>query len=306
MAGSGEEGHEGGIAGAVPAAYRHLVVDRGNETAALRTESFVTELKPLGAGVAYRYIFDPVTVGDPSRSCFEAVNAAAVAPEDLYRCAAIADTEGPPPQRYKAVRGRWTDAPGDVADGQDEDNLFGGYGAFLVAGDDSRAGEAPGNIASLGIPRIDDPSGTDFAFYGCRLLRHGNVIGFDEPLPLFTSARTANYASDYLFTGSGIYVEAHDIVHLHQPMAGRGDAAGRVTSGGYWVLGREMGPDLYWFSALKIPFGAAAAMPPGVIHNDVYLTGRYRAVYGARRMRAVRISSVILRDARDGAKMHMI
>lgn len=185
MAGSGEEGHEGGIAGAVPAAYRHLVVDRGNETAALRTESFVTELQPLGAGAAYRYIFDRATVGDPARSCFEAVNAASVPPEDIYRCVAAADTEGPP-QRYIAVPGRRVDALADAADGQDEDNLFGGYGAFLVAGDDSRAGDAPGKAAGLGIPRIDDPTDADFAFYVCRLLRHGDVIGFDEPLPLFT------------------------------------------------------------------------------------------------------------------------
>ena len=130
------------------------------------------------------------------------------------------------------------------------------------------------------------------------MLRHGDVIGFDEPLPLFTSNRSANYAHDYLLESSGIYVETHDIVHIHQPM----DAA----SGGYWVLGREIGPDLYGFSALKIPFGTAAVMPPGVIHNDVYLTSRYRAVYGSRRSRAVRNSSVILRDARDGARLHMI
>lgn len=48
MAGSGEEGHASGLVGAVPAVYRHLVVDRGNETAALRTESFVSELKSPG------------------------------------------------------------------------------------------------------------------------------------------------------------------------------------------------------------------------------------------------------------------
>ena len=314
-----KKSHDGEIAGPVPDAYRHLVVERKNDAAYMRTESFVTELKPHGEGKAYRYLFDPATVADPAQSCFVEVNVADVGSEEVHRCAAGAGKEGPPPQRYKELRARWVDrsewleerASAAVAETQGRDNLFGGYGAFLVSGGaDRRTGKATGDAASLRIPRIDRPTGADFAFYGCKLLRHGDLIGFDEPLPLFTSDRTENYAFDYLLASSGIYVETHDIVHLHQPMVESGgpllDGGGRTASGGYWVLGKNVAPEMYRFSALRIPFGAAAAMPPGVIHNDVYLTGQYRAVYGSCCTRTVQISSVIVRDAADGAKIHMI
>jgi len=312
MAGSGKKSHDGEIAGPVPAAYRHLVVDRKNDAASMRTESFVTELKPLSEGKAYRYRFDPATVGDPAQSCFEEVDVEEVGLEEVHRSAACAHKEAPSPLTpYKEVRGRWLDgsdwpeARDAATDAKSTDNLFGRNGAFLVSGDaDRRIEITAGDANSLRIPRIDHPTDADFAFYGCRLLHHGDLIGFDEPLPLFTSDRTENYAFDYLFASSGIYVETHDIVHLHQPMVESG--GGRTASGGYWVLGKEVAAGVYWFSALKIPFGTAAAMPPGVIHNDVYLTGKYRAVYGSRRTRAVRISSVIVRDGVDGAKMHMI
>ena len=318
--------HDGEIGGAVPVEYQHLVVHRKNDTAYMRTESFVTELKPVSEGKAYRYVFDPLTVGDPAQSCFEELNVEDIAPEELHRSAAGANKKAPP-QQFKEVRGRWINGvelsevkESSPAEENSRDNLFGRNGAFLVSNDaddavidkaELRTGKSPGEVASLRIPRIDNPIDEDFAYYGCQLLHHGDLIAFDEHLPLFTSVRTENYAFDYLLASSGIYVETHDIVHVHQPMVESNNSmletVGQVNaSGGYWVLGRAVAPDVYWFSALKIPFGAVAMMPPGVIHNDVYLTGKYRAVYGARSTRPVKVSSVIVCNEFDGAKMHMI
>ncbi len=303
--------HNRKFIGSVPDAYRHLVVNRGNNVAYMRTESFIMELKPLSRGKAYRYLFDPDTVRDPTHSCFAELDVEALVQEKLQRTVLEIDEKAPPPQRYKDIRARWIDPSEtdacraeNVGDG---DNLFGRNGAFLVSNDpDINAGKASNAAVSLRIPSIDDPTDADFAFYGCKLLHHGDVIGFDEPLPLFTSDRTSNYASDYLLENTGIYVEKHDIVHLHQPMMAGHSLGDRPASSGYWVLCREVTPDLYRFSALKIPSGLVAMMPPGVIHNDVYLKGLYRAVYGSRRTRTVQISSVIVRDVRDGAKLHLI
>ena len=98
--------HDGEIGGAVPAEYQHLVVHRKNDTAYMRTESFVTELKPVSEGKAYRYVFDPLTVGDPAQSCFEELNVEDIAPEELHRSAAGANKKALP-QQFKEVRGRW-------------------------------------------------------------------------------------------------------------------------------------------------------------------------------------------------------
>ena len=273
--------HYGEIGGVVPAEYQHLVVHRKNDTAYMRTESFVTELKPVSESKAYRYVFDPLTVGDPAQSCFKELDVQDIAPEKLHRSAAGANKKVPP-QQFKEVRGRWINGP-EISEEEERspaqvnsrDNLFGRNGAFLVSNDaddavidstDLSTGKSPGEVPSLRIPRIDHPTDDDFAYYGCQLLHHGDLIAFDEHLPLFTSARTENYAFDYLLTSSGIYVETHDIVHVHQPMVESRDSmsetSGRVNaSGGYWILGREVAPDVYWFSALKIPFGAVAMMP---------------------------------------------
>ena len=80
-------------------------------------------------------------------------------------------------------------------------------------------------------------------------------------------------------------------------------------------MGKQISSDTYQFSALRIPFGKAAYMSHNVIHNDVYLQGRYRAIYGlpkgdangpgGQAGREVRISTVVVRDA-DWEKCHMI
>ena len=96
----------------------------------------------------------------------------------------------------------------------------------------------------------------------------------------------------------GHYLEHHDLPHYHQPR----DAG----AGGYLVLGRPIGAAregqvALELTAFAIPFGSAVLTPPGVVHNDSWLVGNYRVMYGLTEVYStVRLScAVSIRDPHD-------
>ena len=93
-----------------------------------------------------------------------------------------------------------------------------------------------------------------------------------------------NYVPDYIYPiGGGIYLEYHDFPHFHMPV--------NSECRGYLILGKYQDGDIL-LSAFKIPCGYAIYTPPQVIHNDIFLIGRYIVVYALTR----EYSTVTLRD----------
>jgi putative NADPH-quinone reductase len=126
------------------------------------------------------------------------------------------------------------------------------------------------------IPHGHDTA-AEIAWFGAYLLPLGTELIFDTPkaVPCWTMTIGDRYVEDYLLDGEkggGFYMEHHDCPHLHVPM--------NKDSSGFIILGKKTMDEKYLMvSAFHIPFGKGLYMPPGTIHCDAFLTGRYMCAY---------------------------
>lgn len=114
------------------------------------------------------------------------------------------------------------------------------------------------------------------SYYGAQLLHSGDTLQFESqvPLPLFSMEIGPDYIKDYMLQkehANGIFLEYHDRPHFHMPLD--------THASGHLILGKKIKEGLYHVSAFAIPFKHAIYTPPGVIHNDSFLVGRYAVVY---------------------------
>ncbi len=156
-------------------------------------------------------------------------------------------------------------------------NILGGMGSFFL----------PDGKDELVIP-IAQTTREHLAFYGCRLVKVGEILSFDSTgnLPVTITSIGEGYVESYLMDkdkGGGTYLEVHDRPHLHMPL--------NKDAGGYLIIGKHSQEGDYLISAFHVPFGYAIAMAPWVIHSDAYLVGRYLVIYSA----TPEFSTVILR-----------
>lgn len=157
------------------------------------------------------------------------------------------------------VRGVWNRTESVTAG---DANIFGGLGTLTL----------PDPV--LSIPEAS-PTAPALGFYGARQLRVGDPLRFetDRNLAVTVTHFGPTYAERFLQVadkGGGAFVEYHDFPHLHMPL----DPAAR----GHFLLGRQDG-DTYRLSAVPIPPGTALYTPPGALHADPFLIGRYLVVY---------------------------
>ena len=188
---------------------------------------------------------------------------------------AVAIDPGTPPPHVR-VRGHWnrteTVAAGDA-------NIFGGLGTLTLPAPALTIPEAPPTASALG-------------FYGARLLRVGDAVRFetDRNLAITHTNFGPAYAANFLQVadkGGGAFVEHHDFPHLHMPL--------EPSAHGHFLLGRQDGDD-YLLSAFPIPPNTALYTPPGALHADPFLVGRYLFVYGVTEAH----STVVFRTGEDG------
>ena len=188
---------------------------------------------------------------------------------------AVAIDPGTPPPHVR-VRGHWnrteTVAAGDA-------NIFGGLGTLTLP--------AP----ALTIPEAPPPASV-LGFYGARLLRVGDAVRFetDRNLAITHTNFCPTCAANFLQVadkGGGAFVEHYDFPHLHMPL--------EPSAHGHFLLGRQDGDD-YLLSAFPIPPNTALYTPPGTLHADPFLVGRYLVVYGVTET----YSTVVFRTGEGG------
>jgi len=152
------------------------------------------------------------------------------------------------------------------------------------------AGEAGSNILGGNVLFVCDSSlikipeyshtlslASAMAWYGAHLVAVGTSMIFDtpKPVPVWTMEVGERYVEDYLLQegrGGGFYMEHHDCPHLHVPMNAK--ATGFLIMGKFLRAGAKIA-----FTAFKIPYGFGVYMPPGVIHCDAFLKGKYMVAY---------------------------
>lgn len=180
----------------------------------------------------------------------------------------------PVPPSFVDAEGEWVK---DVDLSTKDANILGGMGSFFLPdGDDE-----------LVIP-VAPATPEHLAFYGCRLIKVGEVLSFDSSgnLPVTITSIGERYVESYLMDqdkGGGTYLEVHDRPHLHMPL--------NKDAGGYLIIGKHTQEGGYLISAFQVPFGYAITMAPWIIHSDAYLIGRYLVIYSA----TPEFSTVILR-----------
>ncbi|WP_066014260.1 hypothetical protein [Endozoicomonas atrinae] len=172
------------------------------------------------------------------------------------------------------AKGEWIK---DVDLSTKDANILGGMGSFFLPDDEKE----------LVIP-VAPTTREHLAFYGCRLIKVGEVVSFDSTgnLPVTITSIGERYVDSYLMDqdkGGGTYLEVHDRPHLHMPL--------NKDAEGYLIIGKQTQEGDYLMSAFQVPFGYAIVMAPWVIHSDAYLVGRYLVIYSA----TPDFSTVILR-----------
>ena len=126
------------------------------------------------------------------------------------------------------------------------------------------------------VPHGHDTA-AEFAWFGAHLVPIGSEVIFDTPkaVPVWTMTVGDRYVEDYLLKderGGGFYMEYHNCPHLHVPM--------EKEATGFVILGKRTDDDKYlMMTAFHIPFGFGLYMPPGTIHCDAFLTGKYMVGY---------------------------
>ncbi len=138
-------------------------------------------------------------------------------------------------------------------------NIFDGMGALLV----------PDNFK---IP-IVLANKENIKFYGLELIENGSsfpVVYFPAQTVLMEYDYKPNYKEDFLTQesgGGGYYVETHNFPHIHIPLS--------PCSKGHIIIGKKISANQYSFSAYRIPYGYGLYTPPGTIHGDGTLIGKY-------------------------------
>lgn len=162
------------------------------------------------------------------------------------------------------VRARWYTAQEaltagiKVVSGSDA-NSFGAMGTLLVPDDFS-------------IPTVT-ATPENVRYYGLQLVEAGRDFSVDTsryPIALMQYDYTADYKKDFLMKrhgGGGIFVETHDFPHIHIPSS--------PDCGGYIVIGKQLEPDHFAFTAFRIPYGYGLYTPSNTIHGDGTLVGEY-------------------------------
>ncbi|WP_281989580.1 hypothetical protein [Aquimarina aggregata] len=138
-------------------------------------------------------------------------------------------------------------------------NIFDGMGVILVPDD-------------FKIP-IMVATEENVKFYGLKLIPDGKsfcVSSLITETVLMEYDYKPNYVKDFLTKehgGGGYYVEIHDFPHIHIPL--------NSSSKGSIIIGKRISESQYCFTAFKIPFKYALYSPPGTIHGDGTLVGKY-------------------------------
>jgi len=138
-------------------------------------------------------------------------------------------------------------------------NVFGSSGALLV----------PDHFKIP--PMMATPE--NVKYYGLKLIESGEVLTVHSEqvdIMMLEYDYTKIYKDDFLLKehgGGGIFVEHHNFPHIHIPM--------EEECGGYIVIGKEIKPDEFHFTAFQIPYGYALYTPANTIHGDGTLVGKY-------------------------------
>jgi len=226
--------------------YRGVLVDRGIGTGRMVTEAIVKEVR---ADVIY--LFSNGVLHNCS-GCLDRT-----VPQLQGICENLDTSHG----FETNLRGIWSKS---VSCENDASNILGGLGEFISLDRELRVPVLSTTAANL-------------AKYGAVLVLDGDYIQFEstESVPLTRMSIGPTYVADYIFSeggANGAYLEYHDLPHFHQPLDT--DAAGHL------VLCHQKNPLEFAVTAFKIPYGSAIYTPPGIIHNDCWLSGRYNVVYG--------------------------
>lgn len=182
------------------------------------------------------------------------------------------------------VKATWLDASIKAASVGDDANVFGQSGMLVV--DES--------IKQLSIPlqNAATVSPDVLAYFGASLVPITNMITrfntSEYPLYFVSYQFMPDYIEKYVMQankGGGVFVEKHDFPHVFVPMSP--DCRGGL------ILGREIAPQQFQFSAFSIPFGFAMHIESNVIHGDSFFVGEY-AITLTEKSKA---STVLLRQA---------
>jgi len=154
------------------------------------------------------------------------------------------------------INKKWDDSIGEIKNG--EANILGGS-RYLVLDD------------NLNIPVA---SSNYLWYYGVKIMNIGDVVCFEtdcDKLPLFMMDIGCNYVDEYIMKkGGGVYLEKHERPHFYIRC--------NTYSSGYLCFGRECNEGIS-ISAFEVPEGKALYVPNNVIHNDCFLTGKYKVIY---------------------------
>ena len=164
---------------------------------------------------------------------------------------------GSPPSQAK-FSGIWQ----ENKEGDSKASILGGIGDLIM------------EKAILNIPVVV-ASSENLAHYGARLIKDGEIMNVESPVPLVIAgvAVGESYIRGFIMSrkhGGGEYLEFHDTPHFHMPL--------NKESGGVLILGKREGNN-YYVTAYKIPYGYGVYTPPYVLHADAHLVGRYLVMY---------------------------
>lgn len=162
-------------------------------------------------------------------------------------------TKKKPKINYKFIKCDWQN--NDMSLETDDSNILGKSGQLKVE-------------ENIDIPIINSNS---LWYYDVKLYNIGDIISFDDDLPLFEMEVGKNYVKEYIMKiAGGVYLEQHARPHFHMPLD--------PQATGYIILGKFVEGGIH-VSAFKIPFNKALYIPNNVIHNDCFLIGKYNVIY---------------------------
>ena len=127
----------------------------------------------------------------------------------------------------------------------------------------------------INIP-IEYATKENLAYYNCQLINNFEIFKLESPIykiPYFLMEIDDNYVKDYIMNkneGGGVYLEYHDTPHFHFPT--------NEYCNGFITIGKKIN-DEYEITGFKIPYGTGIYTPPNTIHNDCFLTGKWKVVY---------------------------
>ncbi len=179
-----------------------------------------------------------------------------VTPSPVSSGQQILATEIMPPRAK--IKGEWY----GENEGETEGSILGGIGEMIL------------NEKIINIPVVI-ASPENLAYYGVRLIKDGEIMDVESPVPLVIAGVTVgeNYIKGFIMRrehGGGEYLEYHDTPHFHMPLNKDAD--------GVLILGKQ-DDNSYYVTAYKIPFGYGIYTPPNVLHSDAHLLGHYLVMY---------------------------